>query len=73
MSEGYGIIKIPKDLLEKVEKRIQGTEFKSVDEYTTFVMEEVVKEDGEEEVEEVFSEEDEKKVKERLRALGYLD
>ncbi len=73
MSEGYGTIKIPKDLLEKVEKRIQGTEFKSADEYTTFVLEEVVKEDGDEEVEEVFSEEDEKKVKERLRALGYLD
>lgn len=73
MSEGYGSIKVPKDLLEKIEKRIHGTEFKSVDEYTAFVLEEVVKEDGDEEVEEVFSEEDEKKVKERLRALGYLD
>lgn len=73
MSEEYGTIKVPKGLLEKIEKRIQGTEFKSVDEYTTFVLEEVVKEDGEEEAEEVFSEEDEKKVKERLRALGYLD
>jgi Arc/MetJ-type ribon-helix-helix transcriptional regulator len=73
MSEEYGTIKIPKKLLKKIEERIQGTEFKSVDEYTTFVLEEVVKEDGEEEVEEVFSEEDEKKVKERLRALGYLD
>jgi len=73
MSEGYGTIKIPKELLGKIEERIQGTEFKSVDEYTTFVLEEVVKEDGEEEIEEVFSEEDEKKVKERLRALGYLD
>jgi Arc/MetJ-type ribon-helix-helix transcriptional regulator len=73
MSEEYGTIKIPKKLLKKIEERIQGTEFKSVDEYTTFVLEEVVKEDGDEEVEEVFSEEDEKKVKERLRALGYLD
>ncbi len=73
MSEEYGAIKIPKKLLKKIEERIQGPEFKSVDEYTTFVLEEVVKEDGDEEVEEVFSEEDEKKVKERLRALGYLD
>ncbi len=72
MSEEYGAIKIPKKLLKKIEERIQGTEFKSVDEYTTFVLEEVVKEDGDE-AEEVFSEEDEKKVKERLRALGYLD
>jgi Arc/MetJ-type ribon-helix-helix transcriptional regulator len=73
MSEEYGTIKIPRNLLKKIEERIRGTEFKSVDEYTIFVLEEVVKEDGEEEVEEVFSEEDEKKVKERLRALGYLD
>lgn len=73
MSEEYGTVKIPKKLLKKIEERIQGTEFKSVEEYTAFVLEEVVKEDGEEEVEEVFSEEDEKKVKERLRALGYLD
>lgn len=72
MSE-YGTIKIPKDLIGKIEERIQGTEFKTVDEYTAFVLEEVVKEDGEEETKEVFSEEDEKKVKERLKALGYLD
>lgn len=71
MSKEYGTIKIPKDLIEKIEKRIQRTEFKSVDEYATFVLEEVIKD--EEEPEEVFSEEDEKKVKERLRALGYLD
>ena len=72
MSEEYGTIKIPKSLLKKIEERIRGTEFKSVEEYTTFVLEEVIKEDVEE-AEEVFSEEDEKKVKERLRALGYLD
>lgn len=71
MSEEYGTIKIPKKLLGKIEERIKGTEFKSVDEYTTFVLEEVVKD--EEEPEEVFSKEDEQKVKERLRALGYLD
>jgi len=33
----------------------------------------VVRETDKEEPEEVFSEEDEAKVKERLRALGYLD
>jgi hypothetical protein len=39
----------------------------------TFVLEEVLKEDNEEEPDEVISEEDEQKVKERLKALGYLD
>ncbi len=71
MNEEYGTVKIPKDVISKIEKRIQGTEFKSVDEYTSFVLEEVIRD--EEEPAEVFSEEDEKKVKERLRALGYLD
>ncbi|MCX9081079.1 MAG: hypothetical protein OIN83_02660 [Candidatus Methanoperedens sp.] len=73
MSEKYGIIKVPEELITKIKERIQGTEFNSIDEYATFVLEEVVKETGEEEPEEVFSEEDEHKVKERLRALGYLD
>ena len=72
MSVEYGEIKIPTDLIKKIEERVKETEFESVDEYTTFVLEEVVKEDDEE-IEEVFSEEDEVKVKERLRALGYLD
>lgn len=71
MSEEYGTVKIPKDIIEKIKERIQGTEFKSVEEYITFVLQEVIKDD--EEPDEVFSEEDEKKVKERLRALGYLD
>lgn len=72
MSVGYGEIKIPIDLIKKIEERVKETEFESVDEYVTFVLEEVVKDDDEE-IEEVFSEEDEEKVKERLKALGYLD
>jgi hypothetical protein len=73
MNREYGEIKVPKVILGKIEERIQGTEFKTIDEYVNFVLEEVVKETEEEEPEEVFSEEDEAKVKERLRALGYLD
>ncbi len=73
MNKEYGDIKVPKEIIKKIEKRIQGTEFKSVDEYIAFVLEEVVKESEEEEPEEIFSEENEAKVKERLRALGYLD
>lgn len=72
MSGEYGEIKIPKDLINKIAERVKETEFGSVDEYVTFVLEEVVKDDDGE-IQEVFSEEDEEKVKERLRALGYLD
>jgi len=71
--EEYGKIKIPKRLIGKIKAHIKQTEFESVDEYETFVLEEVIKDVSEEEPEEVFSEEDEQKVKERLRALGYLD
>jgi len=44
----------------------------TVDEYVTYVLQEVLS-SLEEEEEQVFSEEEEEKVKERLRALGYLD
>ncbi len=39
----------------------------------TFVLEEAIKGVDEGEPDEVLSEEDEQKVKERLKALGYLD
>ena len=73
MNEEYGEIRVPTRLIDEIEERIGATEFESVEEYVTFVLEEVIKDVDEEEPEEVFSEEDEAKVKERLRALGYLD
>jgi len=65
-------VKIPKSLYEKIEEHVEDSGFESVDEYVTYVLREVLANlEGEEE--EVFSEEEEEKVKERLRALGYLD
>ncbi len=66
--EEYVEVKIPKKLYEKIKKEIENTgEFKSVEEFVVFVLESAL-----EETEEVYSEEEEEKVKERLRALGYL-
>ena len=59
-------------LFRRIEERAKATGFGSADEYVTFVLEEVLKEGGEEE-ERSFSQEDEESVKRRLRALGYLD
>lgn len=73
MNEEYKEIKIPVTILDKIEQRIKDTEFKSVEEYIIFVLEEVVKDEEEGQEEYAFSEEDEEKVKNRLRALGYLD
>ena len=72
MSEDFAKIEIPVKIYKKIEERIKETEFKSVDEYVTYVLKEVLT-SLEEEEEEVFSEEEEEKIKERLRALGYID
>jgi len=62
---------IPSTLYKKIEERVKVTEFGSVEEYVTFVLEEVLKEEKEEE--RVYTKEEEEEVKNRLRALGYLD
>ncbi|HEX54811.1 MAG: CopG family transcriptional regulator [Candidatus Altiarchaeales archaeon] len=66
-------VSIPVPLFEKIKKRINGTGFTSVSDYVTFVLREILAEEEEDEGEEPFTKEDEEKVKERLRALGYLD
>ena len=62
---------MPANLYKKIEERVNATEFNSVEEYVTFVLEEVLKDEQEEE--KTFSKEEEEEVKNRLRALGYLD
>jgi len=66
-------VSIPTQLYEKIKKRIEGTGFTSVSDYVTYVLREVLASLEEEEKEEAFSPEEEEKVKERLRALGYID
>ena len=70
--KNYINIQIPTDLAKKIQKRIEGTGFDSISSYATYVLNEVLSE-SEEKTEEVFTKEDEEKVKNRLRALGYLD
>ena len=61
-------ITIPKQLYKKVEKKIKNTGFSSVSSYVTYVLRQVVSSESEE----AFTEEDEKRVKKRLRELGYI-
>ena len=65
-------VSLSAELYGRIEERVRDTGFGSVDEYVTFVLEEVLKEEGEE-TEVAFSKEEEEEVKKRLRALGYLD
>ena len=69
----YTTVSIPVQLAENIEKRIKNTGFNSVSSYVTYVLREVLSSLEEEKKEEVFTKEEEEKVKERLRALGYLD
>jgi len=70
MSKEKDTIELPIELIEKIKEKIKGTGFDSVSSYVAYVLDEVLSDD---EDEEDFTEEDEEKVKERLRALGYLD
>lgn len=67
----FTTVSIPTPLFKKVEERIKGTGFTSVSSYVTYVLREVVSE--EEEETEPFTKQDEERVKDRLRALGYID
>jgi Arc/MetJ-type ribon-helix-helix transcriptional regulator len=64
---------LPAELYGRIEERVRATEFGSVEEYVTYVMEEILREEESEEEEPAFSEAEEEEVKKRLRALGYLE
>ena len=70
MREEGKTISLPAALYSRIEERIAATEFRSVNEYVVFVLEELLKE---KEKDVAFSKEEEKEVKKRLKALGYLD
>ncbi|UCD45634.1 MAG: CopG family transcriptional regulator [Candidatus Bathyarchaeota archaeon] len=60
-------IKIPNDLYKKIEEKIEGTSFTSVEDYVLRKLE------NEFPAEPVYSKEEEKLIKERLRKLGYIE
>lgn len=61
---------IPAWIFRKIEERLPKTQFSSVSDYVTYVLAQVVTEHDENE--RAFTPEDEEKVKDKLRALGYL-
>ncbi len=60
-------IKIPKELYEKIEEKISGTSFASVEAYI------VSKLENEFPAEPVYTKEEEDLIRERLRRLGYIE
>lgn len=67
MGEFMAKIEISDRLYKTLEKNAKEGGFKSVEEYIEFVLKELIEEE-----EEDISPEEEEKVKERLKALGYL-
>jgi len=68
-------ITIPNDLKTQLEKVVKNSsEFNSVNDFATYVLKQIAeKKLANQKQEEVYSKEDEAKIKERLQNLGYLD
>ncbi len=70
----YTTVSIPKTLADKIKDRMKGTGFPSVSSYVTYVLRQVISSIEEEnKSKEAFTKEEEEKVKQRLRDLGYID
>jgi hypothetical protein len=71
LTEKSRTIEIPESLFERLMVRIQGTNSQSVSDYVASVLREKLA--GEEKADSSsYTKEEEEKVKERLKALGYL-
>jgi Arc/MetJ-type ribon-helix-helix transcriptional regulator len=69
----YTTVSIPVTLHDRIEKMIaKKPGFKSVSDYVTYVLREVVAMHETKEIPEPFTSEDVAEIKDRLKALGYL-
>jgi Arc/MetJ-type ribon-helix-helix transcriptional regulator len=62
-------VTIPEEVAQGIDDRIRESGFASVDAFVEFVLARLLETPGEI----PFSEEDERRLKERLRSLGYID
>jgi hypothetical protein len=67
MSEEKVVIKIRKELVKKVEEKIDGTSITSIEEYIELLLENEFPEETE------YTSEEEELIRERLRRLGYIE
>ena len=71
MDKDMTSVSLPADLVKRLEEKMKETEFQSVGDYIAKLLEDAVPAEAADA--EGMSEEDEEKVKERLKALGYMD
>lgn len=65
----FTTVSIPIPLFEKLKDQIEGTGFNSVSSYVGYILREIVTEKGDT----PFTDEDEDKVRRKLKKLGYLE
>ena len=69
----YTTVSIPVSLSKRIEKLIEKkTGFKSISDYVTYILREVVAMHETKEIPEPFTSTDVENIKQRLKALGYL-
>ena len=68
---GFTTVSLPSPLFKKITERIRNTGFPSVSSYVAYVLREILSE-RKDSSSEPFSTADEERVKQRLKALGYL-
>jgi hypothetical protein len=67
VTEDKVAVMIPRELYEKIEEKIAGTSFTSVEEYVMLKLENEFPDETE------YTEEEEQIIRERLRRLGYIE
>ena len=65
----FTTVSIPVPLFDKLKKQIDGTGFTSVSSYVGYILREIVAEKGEA----PFTDDDEEKIRSKLKKLGYLE
>jgi len=69
----YTTITIPSPLANKLKERIEGTGFHSLSSYVCYILRQVLAHSSSPKSGEALSPQEEEKIKENLRSLGYVD
>jgi len=72
MGKEFVNISIPEELFDRIKGAMGSTKFKSVDDFVAYLLREAISK-LEAKQQDFFTKEEEKKAKERLKGLGYLD
>ena len=70
VNKKYTTVSIPATLANKLKKKLKETGFKNLSDYVTYLLREVLTDWDKEETK--LNKDEEKLIKERLKALGYL-